>query len=73
MVEIAIPDGLELFSGRAPRADARGVEYDVEAADWKRVEREVGTPQFLSRVDPYYYKVFIMAGRMLKGARDLAV
>jgi isopentenyldiphosphate isomerase len=73
MVEIAIPDGLELFSGRAPRSDARGVEYDVEAADWKRVEREVGTPQFLSRVDPYYYKVFIMAGRMLEGARDLAV
>jgi hypothetical protein len=37
------------------------------------VEREVGTPQFLPRVDPYYYKVFIMAARMLDGAPDLAV
>lgn len=73
MVEVAVPDGLELFSERSPRVDARGVEYDIDRAGWRRVESEVERPQFLPRVDPYYYKVFIMAERLLQGARDLAV
>jgi isopentenyldiphosphate isomerase len=73
IAEITIPEGLDLFSGRQPRAPARGVEYDIDAASWRRVELEVDTGQFLPRIDPYYYRIFIMASRMLQGARDLAI
>ncbi len=73
MVEVAVPDGLDLFSSRAPRVGARGMEYDIDSATWRRVGSEVERSQFLPRVDPYYYKVFIMAERLLQGARDLAV
>jgi isopentenyldiphosphate isomerase len=73
LVEIAIPDGLNLLAGRTERVEARGIEYDVKDGAWRRIEIDVGPPQFFPRVDPYHYKVFIMAGRLLEGARDLAV
>jgi hypothetical protein len=73
LVEVSVPDGLDLFAGRVSHIDGRGVEYDVDSATWRRAEGVLGTPQFLPRVDPYLYKVFIMAARMLDGARDLAI
>lgn len=73
LVELAIPEGLELFSGRASRAGARGVEYDITAAAWRGFESEVGVHHFLPRVDPYYYRIFIMAQRFMQGSCDLAV
>ena len=34
---------------------------------------DVDKSSFIPRVDPYYYKIFIMADRLLKGEKHLAI
>lgn len=73
LVQISIPQGLALFGGRAPTAPADGVEYDSRTQTWTPITLEVTRGDVIPRVDQYYYKVFIMAARLLEGAEDLAI
>lgn len=75
LVEIAIQDGLNLFSPKAPVASVRatGIEYDGASLTWHPVDMQVTRDDFIRRVDSYYYKVFIMADLLLKGYDHLAI
>src|SRR5215470_2990778 len=73
LVEVSIPEGLALFSGKSNRATARGVEYIAQTERWRSYERVVGVAGFIPRIDPYYYKIFIMADLMLCGYPHLAI
>ena len=52
---------------------AVGVEYDKGSGSWRKIEIEVSESDFIPRVDPYYYKIFILADRLLKGGQHLAI
>ncbi|PJI54129.1 hypothetical protein CTI14_19340 [Methylobacterium radiotolerans] len=73
LVQISISDGLDLFSGRRDKAFASGVELEKGSRSWTPIEMEVTVSDFIPRVDSYYYKIFIMAERLLNGAQDLAI
>lgn len=73
LVEINISDGLKLFSGEASQVEARGVEYDRAQAQWRNITKIVTQQSFIPRIDPYYYKIFIMADLLVKGYKHLAI
>lgn len=73
LVEIDVQDGLALFSGQVDQVTASGTAWDRTAQIWKPVEMLVGTGQFIPRIDPYYYKMFINAERYVAGYRHLAI
>lgn len=73
LVEMAIPNGLALFAGERDTADVSGIEWNKSAMRWDPISLEVTTNDFIPRVDSYYYKVFIMAERLLDGAHHLAI
>lgn len=73
LIEIKITDGLSLFSGEIKSAIAKGVEYNKEKNQFEHIEIAVDINSFIPRVDSYYYKVFIMADRLLKGEKYLAI
>jgi isopentenyldiphosphate isomerase len=73
LVQIAISDGLALFSGERPIALAEGVEYRRDTDTWVSVSMEVTVRQFIPRIDPYYYKMFILADRLLRHEKHLAI
>ena len=73
LVEISIPDGLSLFANEIPFVDAKGVEYDKKNKIWKKVTIKVNKDLFIPRTDPYYYKIFIMAERLLAGNKYVAI
>jgi hypothetical protein len=73
VVEISIPDGLELFADETEKVTTEGTEYDAASGQWRRVERQLGRSEFFPRPDPYYAKVFIMSERLLREERHLAI
>jgi len=73
LVEIAIPDGLDLFSGRREEVIAAGVELNVADGEWHDIEMSVTVDDFIPRLDAYYKKVFILTDLARKGYRDLAI
>lgn len=73
LVEIAIQDGLALFSRRKDKVRASGIELGPDTEEWKEIEIEVGIGDIIPRIDPYYYKVFIMAERFLDGEEHLSI
>lgn len=73
LVEISIPDGLELFSKNKNSVPATGVEYVSREQQWRDISMQVDRSLFIPRTDPYYYKIFIMADLLLKGSRYLAI
>lgn len=73
LVEITVKDGLALFGGKNQTAKARGIEYDASSRQWKPIEKDVSRSDFIPRVDPYYYKIFILVDRVLKGEEHLAI
>ncbi len=68
IVEISVSHGLSLFSGASARVPAW--EWDL-AGDPARIE--VSVDDFIPRIDPYYYKMFILANRLFCGERHLAI
>lgn len=68
LVEIAIADGLALFSGQKETVPA--MAWDMSGAG-KDVSLQAC--DFIPRLDPYYYKVFIMADRLIAGEKHLAI
>ncbi len=73
LVEIAITDGLRLFSGESEKATARGVEWNSASEKWNNIQLEIGISDVIPRVDPYYFKIFIMAERLLAGKKFLSI
>lgn len=73
LVEIKIQDGLSLFSGEFDSVIAKGVEFNKEKNEFEPIEISVDLNSFIPRVDLYYYKIFIMADRLLKGEKYLAI
>jgi len=73
LVEIQIQKGLSLFSGEITETEANGIEYDKEKKAFVPIKLVVNVNSFIPRVDSYYYKIFIMAERMLNGNKYLAI
>jgi len=73
LVQIRISDGLALFSGEKNKVTASGIEYDKKPGIWKDISIQVNQELFIPRTDPYYYKIFIMAERLLKGNKYVAI
>ncbi len=73
LVEIQISDGLRLFSDQTDSVPAIGVEWDMERKEWNQIEMPVKIADFIPRVDPYYYKIFIMARGLLHGDPYLSI
>ena len=72
LVEVRIWDGLRLFSGRAKKIKAAGVEWD-KAGMSTEAKMEVTKGSFVPKMDSYYMTLFIMAMRLLKGDRYLSI
>jgi isopentenyldiphosphate isomerase len=72
LVEVRIWDGLRLFSGRARKIKAEGVEWD-RAGEATETKMEVTKVDFVPKMDSYYMTLFIMAMRLLKGDRYLSI
>jgi isopentenyldiphosphate isomerase len=72
MVTVSLRDGLALFSGQVESVRASGVEKTADGA-WRQVDKMVGDGDFIPRVDPYYYKMFIIADLFLGGYKHLSI
>jgi isopentenyldiphosphate isomerase len=72
LVEVRIWDGLRLFSGRAKKIKAEGVEWD-RVGKATGTKMEVTRRSFVPKMDSYYMTLFIMAMRLLKGDRYLSI
>lgn len=72
MVSIPVEDGLKLFSGEMPAVNVRGIEKD-KRGQWTHIEKRVSAKDFIPRVDPYYFKMFILADLHLKGYPYLSI
>lgn len=73
LVQIKIQDGLDLFSGRKQEVWAEGVEWSKELNSWQQIKIKVSKEKFIPRIDPYYYKIFIIAKAFLRGQKDLSI
>lgn len=71
LVEIRVEDGLRLFFGEESVVTVNAL---IEADGKKKLEKlDITAGDFISRLDPYYLKVFIMADRYFKGEKYLAI
>lgn len=71
LVQIEIDDGLRLCA-----KEVESVPCTVLKSDKKGtyiMESKVEFSQFISRIDSYYYKIFIMAERYFEGKRYLSI
>ena len=73
LVEISIHDGLALFAGEKEKVPAKGVEFYKTTRSWEQISIETDSKQFIPRIDPYYYKIFINAMHLLRGEKYLAI
>lgn len=72
MVSISLQDGLSLFSAAVNSVEVDGVEKDPEGK-WRKIKKVIGKGDFIPRVDPYYYKMFINADLFMKGYKYLSI
>lgn len=71
LVEMPLHEGLQLFSRERESVECRATRVsEGRVTDFLR---HVTITDLIPRVDPYYLKVFIMAERMLSGARYLSI
>lgn len=73
LVEISIEDGLALFSGEKKTIIAKGVELNDEKGIYQDVSLEITESMFIPRIDNYYYKMLILASRLLHGEKHLVI
>lgn len=71
LVEVELSDGLRLFGGEVDAVTARAVF--LRDGHLHEGEREVRVADVVPRAQRYYRSIFAVAGRMLDGARDLAI
>lgn len=73
LVQIKIQDGLNLFSNKADNIIATGIEYSYEKSNIEEIELNVTRDMFISRIDPYYGKIFMIAKAYFLGERQLFI
>lgn len=73
LVQISISDGLKLFSKQVDKVQAEGIKWVKESGSWKKIKIKVSESDFIPRIDPYYYKVFIMAELLLLRKKNLSI
>lgn len=73
LFEISIAEGLRLFAGETNQAMADGIVWNPEAGAWCPDQRVIITEDFVPRIDPYYFRIFIAADRFIKGERHLTI
>jgi 8-oxo-dGTP pyrophosphatase MutT (NUDIX family) len=71
LVKMRVPDGLALFSGG--RSSVSCVAVRVDGAEATTFDLDVKATDLVARVDPYYYKIFIMAELFLEGRVHLSI
>ncbi|WP_022664328.1 NUDIX hydrolase [Desulfospira joergensenii] len=72
LVQMKLQDGLDLFSGRIEKARITGYQID-DAGITNTVDTEITIGEVIPRIDPYYYKVFIMSERYFEGNKYLSI
>ncbi len=72
LVQMEVHAGLRLFSGEVDSVPVVGVEVD-EHGKLRPIERDVSRGDFVPCVDNYYLKLAIMAERLFRGERYLAI
>ncbi|MDG4719706.1 MULTISPECIES: NUDIX hydrolase [Thalassospira] len=65
MISLPIAKGLDLFTGKLPSIEVTGIEKN-RSGDWSHISKEISPEDFIPRVDPYYYKMFVIADLYLK-------
>lgn len=73
LVEINVTDGLALFSGATDAISTSGIEYAGDTCTWNSITKTITRSDFIPRVDPYYYKIFILVDRVMRGEKHLAI
>ena len=73
LVKISIEDGLALFSGKVDEIVVDGIERNFETQKYVPINIPVNRGLFVPRIDPYYYKIFIMAKLFIQGEKCLAI
>ncbi|MEO0127647.1 MAG: NUDIX hydrolase [candidate division WOR-3 bacterium] len=73
LVQIKINDGLKLFGGEVDKVTAEGIEWSKDTQKWRKIKIEVSSTDFIPRIDPYYYKIFIMAKLVLAGEKYISI
>lgn len=73
LVEISIEDGLSLFSNKKKTVKAIGVELNKKTGKYENIELIVDKNLFIPRIDQYYYKIFILAKRLLNNENHFAI
>ena len=73
LVQIKIQDGLDLFANRINTIPAEGVEWSKEKNNWQNISIDVKLNDFIPRIDPYYFKIFIIANSYMRGDKDLSI
>ena len=71
LIEIEIKDGLRLFSNEVEVVDCKSVF--VENGKKTTQTYHLHVSDFIERIDPYYYKIFIMAERYFEGKKYLSI
>jgi isopentenyldiphosphate isomerase len=69
LFSISIEDGLKLWSGSTSTIETSFFEAKTK----EKMDTIISKNDFLPRVDPYYYKVFILAKRFLAGEKHLVI
>lgn len=73
LVQIKVQDGLDLFSNKVNTVKANGIEYSEENKEIKKINISVNRNMFISRIDPYYGKIFMIAKSYFNGERQLFI
>ncbi len=73
LYEIPLREGARLFAGETQMVDAAGMVWVPESSDWRQDRRRVSAEDFVPRIDQYYLRVFVLAERLLRGERYLAI
>ncbi len=73
LAQIKIQDGLDLFSGKKDYIYADGVEYSEEKKVIEEISLRVNKDMFISRIDPYYGKIFMIAKAYFAGEKELFI
>lgn len=73
LVQIKIGDGLKLFCGEVDQVPAEGVKWLKEKNTWNKIRINVRISDFVPRVDPYYFKIFIMAKALISKEKYLSI
>jgi isopentenyldiphosphate isomerase len=73
LVKISVHDGLALFGDDKKEVTASGVEWISETREYRPVSLRVNKQLFIPRIDLYYYKIFILAQRLLNNEKHLAI